>query len=96
MGSVIKRGKYWYIGYYADGKRHRISHGKLKKFAELRLKEIELQIEREELRISKDSAIDEFFENFLIYAEAHVSPHFCWLPYHERRRPGDGEGTSWA
>jgi len=74
MGSVFKRGKYWYIDYYADGKRHRISHGKLKKFAELRLKEIELQIVREELRIPKDSAIDEFFENFLVYAEAHVMP----------------------
>jgi len=74
MGSVFKRGKYWYIDYYADGKRHRISQGKHKKFAELHLKEIELQIAREELRIPKDSAIDEFFENFLIYAEAHVSP----------------------
>jgi len=74
MGSVIKRGKYWYIDYYADGKRHRISHGKHKKFAELRLKEIELQIAREELRIPKDSTIDGFFENFLAYAEAHVMP----------------------
>jgi len=47
MGSVFKRGKYWYIDYYADGKRHRKSQGKLKKYAELRLKEIELQIARE-------------------------------------------------
>jgi integrase len=74
MGSVHKRGKYWYVDYYADGKRHRKSHGKQKKFAELHLKEIELQIAREELRIPKDAAIDGFFENFLIYAEAHVMP----------------------
>jgi len=75
MGSVFKRGKYWYVDYYADGKRHRISHGKHKKFAELRLKEIELQIAREELRIPKESAIDdELFENFLKHAEAHVMP----------------------
>lgn len=74
MGNVFKRGKYWYIDYYADGRRYRESQGKHKKFAELRLKEIELQIAREELRIPKDSAIDEFFENFLAYAEAHVMP----------------------
>ncbi len=74
MGSVRKRGKYWYIDYYADGKRHRKKHGKYKKLAELRLKEIELQIARGELNIPKDSAIDEFFENFLTYAEAHTSP----------------------
>lgn len=74
MGSVFKRGKYWYLDYYADGKRHRKSQGKHKKYAELRLKEIELQIAREELKIPKDAAIDEFFENFMAYAEAHVRP----------------------
>jgi integrase len=74
MGRVFKRGKYWYIDYYADGKRHRTKHGKYRKLAELRLNEIELQIARGELKIPKDSAIDEFFENFLTYAEAHTSP----------------------
>lgn len=74
MGSVHKCGKYWYIDYYADGKRHRTKHGKYRKLAELRLKEIELQIARGELKIPKDSAIDEFFENFLTYAEAHTCP----------------------
>jgi len=74
MGHVFKRGKYWYIDYYADGKRYRKSQGKLKKYAGLRLKEIELQIAREELKIPQDAAVDEFFENFSTYAEAHVKP----------------------
>lgn len=74
MGHVYKRGKYWYVDYYADGKRQRKKHGKYKKLAELYLSDIELQIAREELKIPTDAAIDEFFENFMVYAEAHVSP----------------------
>jgi len=74
MGRVYKRGKYWYIDYFADGKRQRKKHGKYKRFAELYLSDIELQIAREELKIPTDAAVDEFFENFMVYAEAHVSP----------------------
>lgn len=74
MGSVRKRGKHYFIDYYADGKRHRERAGKYKRYAELRLKDIELQRAREELRIPKDAAIDEFFENFLVHTEAHVAP----------------------
>ncbi|MDH5705421.1 MAG: tyrosine-type recombinase/integrase, partial [Candidatus Aminicenantes bacterium] len=69
-----KRGKCWYIDVEADGRRFRKAHGKHKKFAELYLKDIELKIAREELKIPTDAAIDEFFENFLKYAGAHVKP----------------------
>jgi integrase len=74
MGRVFKKGKYWYVDYVADGRRHREKHGKYKKLAELHINEIELQIAREELRIPNDAAIDKFFENFLNCAEAHVRP----------------------
>jgi len=74
MGRVFKKGKYWYVDYVADGRRYRKKHGRYKKLAELHLKEIELQIAREELKIPNDTAIDKFFENFLNYAEAHAKP----------------------
>jgi integrase len=74
MGRVYMRGKYWYVDYIADGKRQRKKHGKYKRLAELYLSDIELQVVREELKIPTDAAIDKFFENFMVYAEAHVSP----------------------
>jgi hypothetical protein len=49
MGRVFKKGKYWYVDYVADGRRYRKKHGRYKKLAELHLKDIELQIAREEL-----------------------------------------------
>jgi len=72
MSRVFKRGKYWYIDYVANGKRRRERASRHKKFATLRLNEIELQKERGELKIPDDCAIDEFFENFLTYAKAHT------------------------
>jgi len=74
MGRVFRKGKYWYVDYVADGKRHRQKHGRDKKLARLYLGEIELQIAREELRLPTDIAIEKFFESFLSYIEQHLSP----------------------
>ena len=74
MGRVFKKGKYWDIDYVADGRRHRKKHGRYKKFAEIHLNEVEIQIARGELRIPKDEDIEKFFENFMAYAEAHAKP----------------------
>jgi integrase len=74
MGRVFKKGKYWYVDYVADGKRHRQKHSRDKKLARLHLGEIELQIAREELQLPTDIAIAKLFENFLSYIEQHLSP----------------------
>ena len=63
MGTITKRGKIWYVDFYYKGKRIRQSlKTSSKKLAELKGKEIELQIAKEQLNLAPFRKIT--FESF--------------------------------
>ena len=79
MARIFKRGKYWWVDYrLPDGRRIRRSTGFTdKKMAELMLKDIELQIARKTLKIPMGMSLQEFWERYLEYAQAHKTKQTC-------------------
>ncbi len=68
MARIYKRDKIWYIDYSYNGIRIRKKVGNSKNVAELALKDIELQIARDEYKLTKqDINIDTLIERFLEY-----------------------------
>ena len=68
MSRILKRGKVWYIDFQYKGNSIRRSlKTRSKKVAELALKDIDVQIAREELNLSSPRKITfgEFSERFL-------------------------------
>ena len=74
MASIYRDPKsgYWYINYIAlDGKRIRRSLGtKDKKLAELKLKEIELELAKGRLGFTTDISLRDFLDKFLEWSKA--------------------------
>ena len=69
MDGIYKRGKIWYMDYYADGKRYREPVGESKKLAEAALHKKKTQIvegkfldKRKEVRIRFEEFVDEYLE----------------------------------
>ena len=70
MGVIRQRGKIWYVDYIYNGKRFKKRVGTSKVYAELKLKEIELKIAKNELGfLPKDSDLQKLFTEFLEYSE---------------------------
>lgn len=68
MARIYKREKNWYLDYSYKGRRIRKKVGNSKKIAELALKEIELQIARDEYKFTqKDIKIKDLIDKFLDY-----------------------------
>ncbi len=68
MARIYKRDKIWYLDYSYNGIRIRKKVGNSKNVAELALKDIELQIARDEYKLTKqDIKIDTLIEIFLEY-----------------------------
>ncbi|MFH1701029.1 MAG: hypothetical protein ABIE07_10620, partial [Candidatus Zixiibacteriota bacterium] len=71
MGAIYKRGKNWYIDTRFKGRRIRKRIGSSKRVAELALKDIEVQIAKDEFGFSKnDIAIAKYVDLFLDYSQA--------------------------
>ena len=78
MGSIRRRGKIWYVDYRADGRRFKKRIGPSKKLAELALKEIEVNVAKNELGfLPKDSDLEKLFREFLKYSSDNNSPATC-------------------
>ena len=75
MGSVRRRGDYYFIDYRVNGHRVRKKIGSSKKLAELAVHDIELKIARREIGfVEKDSDLDGLFDRFLRYSRTNHSP----------------------
>lgn len=72
MASIFKRGKVWYISYVnLSGKRIKRSLGtEDKKLAELKKKEIEIQIAKGRLGYAVDIKLEDFIQKYLEWSEA--------------------------
>ena len=76
MSRIFKRGKIWYIDYEYKGRRSRQSlNTKNKKVADLALKNIDVQIAKEELNLAKTrkATFDSFSNKFLKWYEVQNS-----------------------
>ena len=68
MARIYKREKNWYLDYSYKGRRIRKKVGNSKKIAELALKDIELQIARDEYKLTKqDIKVEHLIDRFLEY-----------------------------
>jgi integrase len=75
MGSVYKRGKFWYIDLYVKGRRIRRKTGSSKQIALLALKDAEVKAARDEFGfIRNDISLDKFFDLFLEYSRTNHQP----------------------
>jgi len=77
MSRIYQRGDYWYIDYTYRGKRIRESIGHSKKIADLKLKDIELKIARDEqlgIQETKKVLFRDFAEEYLNYSKANKAP----------------------
>jgi len=72
MASIFKRGKVWYISYVnLSGKRIKRSLGtEDKKLAELKKKEIEIQLAKGRLGYAVDIKLEDFIQKYLEWSEA--------------------------
>ncbi len=76
MGSIYKRGKYWYLDLRVKGRRIRKKVGSSKKIAELALRDAEVKVARDEFGFTKeDIGIDNFLDKFLEYSKANHQPN---------------------
>jgi len=74
MGTIRKRGKYWYFDLYVNGRRIRKKVGKSKEIAALALKDAEVKAARNEFGFDQnDIALDKFFTKFLDYSTTNHS-----------------------
>ncbi|MFA5790578.1 MAG: tyrosine-type recombinase/integrase [Caldisericia bacterium] len=74
MPELLKKpnSPYWYIDYFADGKRHRISTKTTnKKVAEAQLHAIADKINKDELFLPQKITATQFIEKYLIYSQNH-------------------------
>jgi site-specific recombinase XerD len=75
VGTIRKRGKVWYIDYRVNGRRIKNRIGLSKKVAELRLKDIEVKIAKNEFGfLPKDSDIEKLLADFKEYSTTNHSP----------------------
>lgn len=75
MGSIYKRGKYWYIDTRVKGRRIRKRVAPSKDLAQFALKDAEVKAARDEFGFTKnDVAIDKFFNRFLEYSRVSHQP----------------------
>jgi len=70
MGTIYKKGKYYYLNLRIDGRRIRKKIGSSKKIAELALKDYEIKAARKEFGFSiPDLSLKKLFSIFLEYSE---------------------------
>lgn len=77
MSRIYQRSDYWYIDYTYRGKRIRESIGRSKKIADLKLKDIELKIARDEqlgIQETKKVLFRDFAEEYLNFSKANKAP----------------------
>lgn len=71
MGTVFKKNGSWYINYMYQGRRIRKKVGRSKKITELALKDVELKIARDELKLAdKNVKIEKVFNEFSNYLKS--------------------------
>lgn len=76
MGSIRKRGIFWYVDLRVNGRRYRKRVGKSKQLAELALKDLEVKAERNQLGFleRKEISVEAFIQEYLTYSAANNRP----------------------
>lgn len=75
MGSLFKRGRYWYVDVRVKGRRLRKRIGPSKRDAELVLSDLEVKVAKEEFGFLREKvALEAFFDRFIQHSITHHRP----------------------